>query len=85
MADKNYSHQPVEAFVFEDWLRDGLKGIRESIQGCTKGAGQRRFDTSEFRMHMRNARKEQLLAIRSLIDSAIDCLNKKEEPDKHEA
>jgi hypothetical protein len=34
---------------------------------------------------MRNARKEQLLAFRSLLDSAIDWLDQKEESAKQEA
>jgi hypothetical protein len=77
-----YSHEPVEAFVFEDWLRDGLKGIRETIEERAKGGSRRKFDTTEFQSHMRNARKEQLLAVRSLIDSAIDWLDKKEDQAK---
>jgi hypothetical protein len=48
-------------------------------------AKEQSFGTSEFRNHMRNAGKEQLLAFRSLIDSAIDWLEEKEEPAKQEA
>jgi hypothetical protein len=61
-----------EEFVFEDWLRDGIKGMRSQLEHCLKSeARPARFDVSEFRQHMRNARREQLLAVRSLIDSAI--------------
>ena len=77
MANKKYEHEPVEEFVFEDWLRDGIKGVRSKFEHRMKGEG--RVDTSEFRQHMRNASKEQLLAVRSLLDSAIDWLDKKEE------
>lgn len=84
MTNPKYTHQPVEAFEFEDWLRDGLKGIRETIESKMNRQSQRKFDTSEFRQHMRNARKEQLLAVRSLLDSAIDWLDQKEEPAKQE-
>ena len=78
MANKKYEHEPVEEFVFEDWLRDGIKGVRSKIEHRVKGEGLG-IDTSEFRQHMRAASKEQLLAMRSLLDSAIDWLDKKEE------
>jgi hypothetical protein len=74
MADKTKTG-PVEEFVFEDWLRDGLEGVRSKIEKKTGG----RFDTSGFRTHIRNARRERLLAVRSLIDSAIEFLDKQGE------
>lgn len=77
MVNKKYDHEPVEEFVFEDWLRDGLNGFRQKVEGCKPGEA-KKFDISEFRQHMRNARKEQLLAVRSLLDSAIDWLDKKD-------
>jgi hypothetical protein len=83
MTTKKYSHQPVEEFIFEDWLRDGIKGMRERLESRIPEG--KRFNTSEFRSHMRNAQKEQLLAVRSLLDSAIDWLDKKEESSKPEA
>ncbi len=46
-------------FVFVEWLAEGLKGL-----SC------RRSD--EFATHMRAARKEILLAARSLLDVAIE-------------
>ncbi len=68
----------AEAFVFEDWLRDGLKGMRHEFEARMKCESPRqRFDASEFKQHMRNARREHLLAVRSLIDSAIERLDKK--------
>lgn len=78
MAEKNYEHEPVEAFDFEDWLRDGIKGFRQKVESSMPPKG-KTFDTSEFRQHMYNAQKEHLLAVRSLIDSAIDWLDKKDE------
>lgn len=84
MAQKTYDHEPVEAFVFEDWLRDGIKGVREKVEN-RMSSKRRAFDSSEFRQHMRNARKEQLLAVRSLLDSAINWLDQKEESPKPEA
>ena len=80
MVNKKYDHQPVEEFVFEHLLRDGLNGFRQKMESCMPGEA-KPFDTSEFREHMRNARKEQLLAVRSLLDSAIDWLGKGPNPD----
>ena len=65
---------PVQEFDFEAWLRDGLKGLCRKVEPRTT----KRLDVSAFRTHMRNARKEQLLAIRSLIDSGMELLEKKE-------
>lgn len=84
MTQKTYDHEPVEAFEFEEWLRDGIKGMREKFEG-RMSSKRRAFDASEFRQHMRNARKEQLLAVRSLLDSAINWLDQKEESTKREA
>jgi hypothetical protein len=84
MAQKTYNHEPVEAFDFEDWLRDGIKGVRDKFEN-RMSSKRKVFDASEFRQHMRNARKEQLLAVRSLLDSAINWLDQKEESPKQEA
>lgn len=77
MVNKKYDHEPVEEFVFEDWLRDGINGFRQKVESCMSGEA-KTFDTSKFRQHMRNAQKEQLLAVRSLLDSAIDWLDKRD-------
>lgn len=84
MTQRTYNHEPVEAFEFEAWLREGLKGVREKFESRMSSKRQA-FDASEFRQHMRNARKEQLLAVRSLLDSAINWLDQKEENPKREA
>ena len=57
-----------KTFVFEDWLSDGIKGMRENLKQ------KRHRDSSTFRGHMRSAGKEMLLATRSLFDKAIECL-----------
>lgn len=64
-------------FVFEDWLAEGIKGMRQSIR-----AGKPRFLPEEFCTHIHTARRECLLAMRSLIDVAIECL---EEPPRQQA
>jgi hypothetical protein len=65
---------PFKEFVFEEWLRDGVEGIRHKMEQKKV-----HFDPSNFRKHVRNAQKEQLLAIRSLIDNAIECIEKDQE------
>lgn len=79
MAERAKADQggPFKEFVFEEWLRDGLEGIRQEMK--QKRAS---FDISSFRTHIRNAQKEQLLAVRSLIDSAIESLEKSEKKSK---
>ncbi len=73
MTDKTKADQtgPFKEFVFEEWLKDGVEGVRGKME-------QRKahFDPAKFRQHIRAAQKEQLLAIRSLIDSAIDWVDK---------
>ncbi len=76
MAERTKADQegPFKEFVFEEWLQDGIEGIRGKME--QKKAD---FDPSKFRQHLRNAQKEQLLAMRSLIDNAIEYLEKEEE------
>ena len=84
MTTKKYDHEPVEEFVFEEWVREGVKGFRQKVESHIPSEG-KKFDTSEFRQHMRNARKEQLLAVRSLLDSAITWIDKQAETFQQEA
>ena len=51
-------------FVFEDWLVEGIKGL----------SGHRRRGKvlpTEFAEHMQASHREMLLAVRSLVDAAI--------------
>ncbi|MGQ9626004.1 MAG: hypothetical protein ACUVV0_03755 [Anaerolineae bacterium] len=50
-------------FVFEDWLEEGMEAFRARLR--------RGFLPEEFHEHLRAARKETLLAVRSLLDDAI--------------
>ena len=52
---------------WEGQLAAGLKGLRAEIRGRLK-----HFPSQEFHTHMRAARRETLLAIRSLLDQAIE-------------
>jgi hypothetical protein len=71
---------PFREFVFEEWLRDGIEGMRQKME--QKKA---HFDPSNFRKHMRNAQKEQLLAIRDLIDNAIEHVERQEEKEEEKS
>jgi hypothetical protein len=75
MTDRTRADQegPFREFSFEEWLRDGVEGMRGKVE--QKKA---EFDPAQFRRHLRNAQKEQLLAMRSLIDNAIEYLEKEE-------
>ena len=61
-------------FVFEDWLSEGIKGLREKHRRMHK-----RLVPEEFCTHLKAAKKETLLAFRSLVDEAIE----RTEPETH--
>jgi hypothetical protein len=74
---------PVQEFVFTDWVKEGAEGMRAKMEEKREKMEQRfqkrtRIDTSEFRAHMLKAREEQLLAVRSLVDSALACVKGEE-------
>jgi hypothetical protein len=66
-------------FVFEDWLAEGIKGFR---MGCKQLSPHL---PEEFRQHTQAARREMLLAMRSLLDAAIEYIEEKEEKPKKKA
>ena len=74
MTSKADDNGPTKEFDFEAWLKDGMKGFKQTVEGEMGD-----FDLSEFKSHVRNAQKEQLLAVRSLLDKAIDFLDKDKE------
>ena len=61
-----------EEFLLEDWLADGVKGLRSYLKG-------EKVLPKEFAEHMRAAHKEMLLAMRSLLDAAIQRAEEKPE------
>lgn len=69
-ADEN---GPFKEFDFEDWLRDGVEGFKSKLEAEIQS-----FNFDSFRRHVRNARREQLLAMRSLIDNALERLEREE-------
>lgn len=74
---------PVQEFVFTDWVKEGAEGMRARMEQKREKMEERlqkrtRIDTSEFHAHMRKAHEERLLAIRSLVDSALACVKGEE-------
>ncbi len=52
---------------WEDHLAAGFKGMRAEVKDKLKD-----FPNKDFHSHMRAARREMLLAVRSLLDKAIE-------------
>jgi hypothetical protein len=71
MAEEK-TQEEVEEFDFEEWLDKGMRGLRRKMRHKIVPEG--------FKTHMRAARKEMLLAWRSLLDDAIARLE--EEPQR---
>ena len=68
---------PFKEFVLTEWLRDC---IEESCHKMKQGKEQ--LEPANVRRHIRNAQKEQLLAMRDMIDNALERLEEiKEEAD----
>jgi hypothetical protein len=67
--EKEAEEKKVEEFDLEDWLADGIKGLRHTLKGKAK---RRQVLPEQFKEHTRAARKEMLLAVRSLLDAAIE-------------
>ena len=77
MTDKADNNGPFKEFIFEDWLKEGFDGMRGECKWREP-----KIDTSEFETHMRNAVKEQMLAMRSLVDTFINIVDPDDEPAK---
>jgi hypothetical protein len=57
-----------EPFYVSEWLREGMHGMRHSLRMKRPGP----LVPEQFKTHTRAARREMLLAVRSLLDSAIE-------------
>ncbi len=56
-------------FDFADWVAEGIRGLRQEVKKAPC-----RLLPEEFWEHARASRREALLAFRSLVDAAIECL-----------
>ena len=73
MAEKTTRRKPFEGEVPEE-VRQHVRAAREEMRESIKS-----FLPPGFVEHRKKARKEMLLAWRSLIDSALERIDKKEE------
>ena len=64
---------PFKEFVLTEWLRDGIEATCNRMKHSKE-----QFEPANFRRHLRNAQKEQLLAMRSMLDNALEHLEKTE-------
>jgi hypothetical protein len=72
MAEKTTRRKPFEDKIPEE-VREHVHAARAEMRESIKG-----FLPPEFVEHRRKARKEMLLAFRSMIDSALERMDKKE-------
>lgn len=63
-------------FSVQDWMEEGKAGMKAKRHKMMP-----RIMPTEFRRHMRAARKEMLLAVRSVVDEAITRLERKDVED----
>jgi hypothetical protein len=73
MAEKTNRRQPFEGKI-PDEVRQHVRAAREEFR-----ESMRAFLPPEFFEHRKKARKEMLLAWRSMIDSALERMEKSEE------
>ena len=60
---------PFKEFVFTEWLRDRIEASCHRMK-----AGKEQLEPANVRRHIRNAQKGQLLAMRDMIDHALERL-----------
>jgi hypothetical protein len=72
MAEKKTAPE-AEEFNLEDWLEEGIQGLRRSLKGKRP-----QLFPDQFKQHTRAARKEMLLAVRSLLDQAVEEIEEEE-------
>ena len=73
MTEKTTRRKPFEDQIPEE-VRQHVRAAREEMRESVKA-----FLPPKFIEHRKKARKEMLLAWRSLIDSALERIDKKEE------
>ena len=73
--DEEKTRTEGKEFDLEDWLEEGIEGLRRRMK-----RKRLQIFPEEFKKHTRAARKEMLLAVRSLLDQAIEEVEKEPEP-----
>ncbi|MDM8519365.1 hypothetical protein QUF64_04905 [Anaerolineales bacterium HSG6] len=78
-SEKEKQSPHAEPFHFDDWIREGMSGFKTVFDETWEKRDQAKVDMSDFKHHVRNIQREQLLAVRSIIDTALDFIDKKED------
>jgi len=73
MAER--TRKESKEFSVTDWIVEGIEGISEKGKAAT-------FIPSEFRSHVKAANREALLALRSLLDKAIETFEEEEKAEE---
>lgn len=73
MAER--TRKESKEFSVTDWIVEGIEGISEKGKTAT-------FIPSEFRSHVKAANREALLALRSLLDKAIEAFEEEEKAEE---
>ena len=69
-----------EEFSFAQWVGDGVQGVRDKLRWSGGG-----LLPEAYRQHMSASRKEFLLALRSLFDTAIEKAEAPKQPARRKA
>ena len=68
MTEEKIERMKADSMSWDEHLRAGVRGFKEELREEVDSRGTLR----EFRHHQRNAMKEMLLAWRSVLDGAIN-------------
>jgi hypothetical protein len=74
MATRADDNGPFKEFEFGPWFCDEFRQFR------TEAGPRRKARREKLRRELRHAAKEQLVAVRDLLDSVIETLDKKSPP-----
>ncbi len=75
-AEEVREEKPKAEFDLADWLAEGVRGLRQEIKAMK--VRRRALLPEAFWEHARASQREALLAFRSLVDAAIECVQPKE-------
>ncbi len=71
-AEEVKEEEPKAEFDFADWLAECIQGLRQKLKA--KKTQRRALLPEAFWEHVRASQREALLAFRSLVDAAIECV-----------
>ncbi len=77
MQEPNIDEGKVHEHDWEKHVSSGVKGMRADMMDRMKD-----FPSRDFRVHAKAAQREMLLAVRSLLDAAINRLEEQPKPEE---